>query len=102
MHAALRAASQAHEALGVLGELLDRHAWLTRVTVAALARVRVRASNQPAEVAPAAPVSGQQSQMTNPALIAVEARHLNCDLGSVDRPYGCVHGGHGELHCTGQ
>ena len=50
--AVFRTARQADEALGVVQDLLERNGRLTRMAIDRVTRVRVRAREQPAEIAP--------------------------------------------------
>ena len=90
VHPAQRAAAQADQALGVLEQ---RRSSGTTGAVggppAALARMRVRAGQDAAEVGPAAGVLDQQRQM---------APVVEVDLGAVDRAQPQRPGGDGELH----
>ena len=85
-HALPRAAAQAHEPGGVLLDRLQRH---RRRRLVPLPRVRVRAREDPAEVAPALRVLHQQRQVA--AVVEVDLRAV--DGAQPERP-----GRLGELH----
>jgi hypothetical protein len=74
---ALGAAAEADEALGVIGHHVERHARLLPLPARRVARVRVRARQDAAQVAPAALVLDEQGQV---------AFVVEVDLRPVDRP----------------
>ena len=90
VHALARAAAQADEPGGVLLERLQRH---RRRRLAVVARVRVRARDDVAEVAPARLRVDQQRQV---------AAVVEVDLRAVDRLQPEPLGGLGELHRAAQ
>ena len=76
-HAAARAAAEADEAGGVLGDVVQRDGGLGAVALRSVTRVRMGAGQQPAEVAPTGRVADEQREM---ALV------VQRDLRPVDRP----------------
>ena len=88
------AAAQADEALGVVEQRLHVHVGLAEIPArAALAGVGVGEREDPAEVAPAAPVAHEQGEVTGGPLAAEDVH-----LGALDRPHPVLGSGLGQLH----
>jgi hypothetical protein len=111
VHAMGRAAREADQALGVLGEVVDRQQRPEHAAAPGrVARVGMSAREQATEVAPAGGVADQQRDVVRPALVvlAVEDRAVallarrvgvdEVDLRAVDRPEPQRRGGLRELH----
>ena len=119
VHAAGGASREAHQPLAVLPHRLQAHRRLAPLAAPGpLARVGVRQSQQPAEVAPAARVAHQQRQVAGAAARAITGAgvgtgrgasrvttalieptvHGHVDLGTVDRAYPVRRGRLCQLH----